>query len=223
MITYAEVVLKLLERQDELKVAKEDVERAIAQIEVIEETSNELKQSIDDYQTNMEDLKQQYEDSVQKLQNDYDSASKHQQQNMKQEIFQRFEKFKSGFSSLKANFRSALEKDIIALEEKSKDMKIASINQRTMVMVLFEDFCDALFYHRFSQCKEDTVPAMSDRFDEILEKLNFIQWDSITTHDTLPFNPTTFNGKRIELQNDTILNFKLNRYICLKDITGYGR
>ena len=103
---------------------------------------------------------------------------------------------------------------VIAIEDKSNDLKIASINQRSMVMVMFEDYCDALFYHRFSICNEDTVPAMSDDFGKILEKLNLIQWDTITSIEHLPTLPQDFSSEKVLITDDgkfPITNFKLNK------------
>ena len=213
MILYSDIILDLSERQDELQLARQDVLRAEKQINVIEETVIELGEAKDDYQVDMSELKRNYEDSVNSLQTEYDSASNSSRKEMMQEIRQRFDNFQKGFSSMRQNFHSSLDRVIIAIEDKINGLKIASVNQRSMVMVLFEDYCDALFYHRFLECKEDTVPFMSDDFDMILEKLNFLQWDTITSIQHLPTIPQVFTGRRVVIEDNEkyqITNFKRN-------------
>merc|ERR1719300_1999510 len=68
-----------------------------------------------------------------------------------------------------------------ALYAKVANLKQHSMVQRSMVMNLYQDFCDGLFYFSFTECySEHYVGTMSDDFGSMLENLKDIQWDTIT-------------------------------------------
>ena len=68
-----------------------------------------------------------------------------------------------------------------------------SMVQRSMIMNLNQDFCDGLFYVAFRECYSNNhVPTMSDDFDILLQKLNEIQWNSLTWMEYLPNYPENF-------------------------------
>ena len=67
--------------------------------------------------------------------------------------------------------------------------------QRSMVMNLYQDFCDGLFYFSFTECySEHYVGTMSDDFGSMLENLKDIQWDTITSMENLPNTPESFEN-----------------------------
>ena len=51
------------------------------------------------------------------------------------------------------------------------------MTQRSMVMNLFVDYCDAKFYHNFEICSNTDLPYLSDDFNVILKKLSDIKWN----------------------------------------------
>merc|ERR1711860_84081 len=62
-------------------------------------------------------------------------------------------------------------------------------NQRSMVMALYSDFCDANYFHAFESCGQSNkidVPSMSDNFEALMEKLSGIIWSGITSDENLP-------------------------------------
>jgi len=97
-----------------------------------------------------------------------------------------------------------MESMILSVEDKSYSMKIASMTQRSMILVLFEDYCDTKFYHGFMNCYEDEmpVPSMGESYLALLDKLNDIQWTTITDINNLPNLPQHFNRKRIFIEDD---------------------
>ena len=68
--------------------------------------------------------------------------------------------------------------------------KVASVKQHSMVMNLYEDYCNGLFYFSLTECDSDMEahPSMSSDFGTILEKLNDIAWDEITQTHTFIVN-----------------------------------
>ena len=59
------------------------------------------------------------------------------------------------------------------------------MNARSMILALYADFCDTQFYHSFTECTATQTPFMSDDFETMLQKLNEIQWDTLTSEDHL--------------------------------------
>merc|ERR1739838_813903 len=70
-----------------------------------------------------------------------------------------------------------------------------------MIMELYIDYCDAKFYHSFTDCKS-TIPLMSDKFEVLLDKLSEIKWDSITDSNNLPGIPIKFGPVKITVEDD---------------------
>ncbi len=46
------------------------------------------------------------------------------------------------------------------------------MTQRSMILSLFLDYCDAEFYNSFKSCDDQNLPYMSDELDILLDKLN---------------------------------------------------
>ena len=103
-----------------------------------------------------------------------------------------FDKFKAEFEKSSNEYVGKMNTLTGTLYSKVAQLKQASMTQRSMVMNLYQDFCDGLFYHSFSNCDEEKVPTMSDDFDTILEKLNSLSWDSADWQDDLPGTPQDF-------------------------------
>ncbi len=60
------------------------------------------------------------------------------------------------------------------------------MNLRSMLLVLYTDYCDASFYFGFIVCDDSTVPLMSDDFDVLLTKLNNLRWDILANIANVP-------------------------------------
>ena len=67
------------------------------------------------------------------------------------------------------------------------------MNQRSMILTLYTDYCDAYFYNTLKSCDESNIPSMSDSFDDLLEKLNRIEWDSVTSQGEIGGFPVKFD------------------------------
>ena len=74
------------------------------------------------------------------------------------------------------------------------------MTQRSMVMNLFVDYCDAKFYVYFEKCEISDKPSMSDDFDQILESLSDIKWE-IDSHRP-EFTPKDYKGHVAYIYDD---------------------
>ncbi len=74
----------------------------------------------------------------------------------------------------------------LGLKEKAYSLKINSLNLRSMLQVLYTDYCDATFYFGFIECDPSTIPLMSDDFDVMLSKLNNLRWDILANVQNVP-------------------------------------
>ena len=68
---FADILLNLLERKDQLEVAQNDLDRATEEVLMIEEAIEELRNSMNDYQNNMNAKQQDYENIVNDMKNQY--------------------------------------------------------------------------------------------------------------------------------------------------------
>merc|ERR1711915_163516 len=123
----------------------------------------------------------------------------------KKEIMELFNKFKEAFEESNKQYISMMNKLTDALYTKVANLKQHSMVQRSMVMNLYQDFCDGLFYFSFTDCYSGQyVGTMSDDFGTMLENLKDIQWDTITSMETLPNIPESFENVQIDLVDETM-------------------
>ena len=98
---------------------------------------------------------------------------------------QLFNNFTQAFEDSNKKYIERMNNLTAALYTKVASVKQHSMVQRSMIMNLYQDYCDGLFYFSFTDCfGNDDIPTMSDEFGTILMKLNDIQWDSITSMES---------------------------------------
>ena len=146
----------------------------------------------------------------------YQTLTEEQRQEFIRQIKERFDAYQQVFLSMKNSYRNSLEDLITSVEDKSYNLKIASMNQRSMILVLYNDYCDALYFHDFTECDQSNIPAMSDDFDTLLDKLISLEWDVLTNMGNLVPPPQKYKNVPVILQDDgefrlPIQNFKNNR------------
>ena len=125
----------------------------------------------------------------------YNEASEALKEQFKQEIMDLFNEFKEQFEESNKQYISKLNDLTTALYTKVASVKQHSMIQRSMIMNIYQDFCDGIFYFSFTECfGENYVPTMSDPFDTMLMKLKDIQWNSITSAENLPNLPERFDN-----------------------------
>ena len=117
------------------------------------------------------------------------------------EIEERFDKYSQIYADKQQEYINGIQASINSITKKLYGLKQASMNQRSMIMTLYEDFCDALFYHSFTECSAEQTPVMSDDFDILLQKLITLRWDSVVGENGL--DPVPLKFSRILLIEDT--------------------
>ena len=172
----------------DLKLAIEDVER-------IEQMLVDLQAQQEQYMEDMEERRQEYEDKCDEFAAAYDTASDANKEAYKQEIMELFDRFNEAFEASNKEYIAKMNELTASLYAKVAGVTQHSMVQRSMIMNLYQDFCDGLFYFSFTECfAGQYVPTMSDDFDTLLFKLNDIKWNSITSMESLPNFPQLFDN-----------------------------
>ena len=176
---YSDTTLTLVTKKGDFRVANSDLERATAQVKTIASSKEEIKKRSDTFNGQILVIKNDYEKESNTLLGDYKKAAEEKQQEIKAKIYQRYENLKDTFSSNKANYFDSLNLMADALEEKRIGLKLASMNHRSMMLNLFDGYCQALFYNSFKECNKNDKPLLTDNMDDLLQKLFDLSWDSI--------------------------------------------
>merc|ERR1712058_66706 len=91
----------------------------------------------------------EYQNKTDEFANAYDTASQEAKEAFKKDIMELFNKFKEAFEESNKQYISMMNKLTDALYTKVANLKQHSMVQRSMVMNLYQDFCDGLFYFSF--------------------------------------------------------------------------
>ena len=192
MVDFADNVLKWSERNDQLEVAKSDLNRTLEQVADIQKGLEDLEATQNDYQDQMSQNQQDYQNLLHELEMKYENMSIEMRHEYLQNITEKFEAFKATYANMKELKIQSLQSTIDAVLYKSYGMKETSMTQRSMIFVLYQDYCQALFYHKFEDCRSEDFPLMSDDFSSLLIKLNSLQWDAIEDINSLNPRPAPF-------------------------------
>jgi len=208
-INFAQLLMHLADLAGELEVAKFDLEIAIEQVERAKQMLEDLKVQHDEYVEWMNQHRDDYQDKCDEFADAYNDASAASKEAFKQQIIEKFEKFKLAFEESNAKYVASMNALTGALYTKVASVQQHSMVQRSMIMNLYQDYCDGLFYFSFTECdkKDGKVPTMSEDFGYLLEKLNDIQWDSITSQESLPNKPQIFTQHSIILEDQRAFGF----------------
>lgn len=189
---FGQLMLKLADLGGELEVAELDLQMATEEVSRIMDRMALLKYQHKFFVADMNKTRDEYQDETDAFADAYEDASAETKEEFKTNITILFDKFKAEFEKSSNEYVGKMNTLTGTLYSKVAQLKQASMTQRSMVMNLYQDFCDGLFYHSFSNCDEEKVPTMSDDFDTILEKLNSLSWDSADWQDDLPGTPQDF-------------------------------
>jgi len=160
---------------------------------------NDLRAQHEEYVQWNNQHRDEYQNKTDEFADAYDAASQEAKQAFKKDIMELFNKFREAFEESNNQYISMMNNLTGALYSKVASVKQHSMVQRSMIMNLYQDFCDGVFYFSFTDCyADDYVPTMSDRFDTMLIKLKNIEWDGITSMET-PGLPERFDNVRINL------------------------
>ena len=124
---------------------------------------DDLQQNHDDYINWMNQHRDDYQNKCDEAAANYDEASQAAKDAFKREIMELFNRFKEEFEKSNDQYIAMMNKLTGALYTKVASVKQHSMVQRSMIMNLYQDFCDGLFYFSFTDCyKGEYVPTMSD-------------------------------------------------------------
>jgi len=153
----------------------------------------------------------------------------------KAEMLLSFNNFQMSFDALTNSYDTQMFMLISSIHQKIYGLKEHSMNQRSMIMSLYLDFCDADFYNSFRSCQEHNMPYMSDDFDTLISKLIDIQWDSVISNAEIPGKPVEMKGTfKIDSDSETTYGGKTNYIVStlkktnqveinLRDLDEYNR
>jgi len=196
---FVDAVLQLAVFANDLKMAEEDLVRATEEVNRIEEAIDAFEQEKEDFWENREKDQQEYEDEINKMKEEYDHMTEERREEYKKTITELYNKYQQNFNAGLAAFKASIDNIIETIHNKWIGLKNASMGQRSLILILFMDYCDAKFYHSFQVCDESLSPAMSDTFDVLLKKLTEIQLDAIT--DTPDGAPIDFKNTRLTIED----------------------
>ena len=179
VVSYADIVMQLVHSKDQLATAEADILRAQEEVQNIKDAITKLGDTTNEYQDDMGQNQADYEAKVEELKANWQNATLELKHKLQTEIEERFERYNQIYSDKQQEYINAIQTGINSITKKLYGLKQASMNQRSMIMVLYEDFCDALFYHSFTECSADQTPIMADDFSVLLQKLKSLQWDLV--------------------------------------------
>ena len=162
----------------------------------------ELEATQAQYEEIVEASRKAYEDEVAELEQAFDEATAEEKKQFEDQIMALFGNFEDTLNGMQKEYNDDLGELMMSIQMKNFGLKDASMNQRSMVMALFYDACDTMFYSSFHKCDREEMPMMSDDFTVLLEALSQIKWDSLTDTSNFPVPPTNFKDLTIELMDN---------------------
>ena len=129
----------------------------------------DLQSKQEKYEQDMDKARKEYEDKVKELEKAFDEATAEEKKQFENEIMSSFNSFKDTFNILRKQYNDELGELMSSIQAKTFGLRDASMNQRSMVMKLFYDACDTMFYTSFHVCNKNELPMMSDDFASILD------------------------------------------------------
>lgn len=190
--TFAGTLLQMAERQDELEVAKDDLERAVGEVEHVNKMIEELQKQQREYMADTKAAREAYEKKTKELEDTFNKATADELKIFQTEIMNRLRVFEKAFSTQRKLYNAQLSVLIESIQSKRLGLREASMNQRSMLLPLFLDACDTMYYFSFYKCSVSDFPMLSDSFEKLLSALSDIKWTALTSTDHLPTLPTKF-------------------------------
>jgi len=212
-VDFADTMMHLADIAGELKAAEADLAIAEEQVTRVQEMLDDLIAQHDDYINSMNNRRDEYQNKTDEFAKDYDKASNATKEEFKRVIIELFKTFELEFAASNEKYIQNMNRVTEALYTKVASVKQHSMVQRSIIMNLYQDFCDGLRYFSFTECYESKkIPTMSDSFSTLLDKLSDLEWNSITSAENLPTQPTLFEEELIDMI-DKPIDDKFNQSI----------
>ena len=135
----------------------------------------------------LSDAQRSYERFVQTVENDFNSASYNQKREWKKRLERESKKINSQFDSISSANDRLLKETTTAIQLKIRLAKEMNLITRIKLMDFFTNYCDAKLYHSFKPCSDLGMPALTDSFEDILAKINNLEWDALQQYSPKGF------------------------------------
>ena len=96
-----------------------------------------------------------YEEKLNELEKAYNETTTEEKEQFEAEIMEAFDIFQDTANTLEKEYNHELGELMSSIQAKKLGLRDASMNQRSMVMNLFYDACDTMFYSSFHVCDQN--------------------------------------------------------------------
>eukprot|EP00088_Acartia_fossae_P001268 TRINITY_DN10475_c0_g1_i5.p1 TRINITY_DN10475_c0_g1~~TRINITY_DN10475_c0_g1_i5.p1 ORF type:complete len:582 (-),score=116.34 TRINITY_DN10475_c0_g1_i5:401-2050(-) len=192
-VRFSDIILRLTQENGNLAVAMKDQKKALEQIESIEKEIKDFNKMMKYFSQDKEKAQAEYEKEIEDMKNHYADITEEMRNEYKKKITASFDSFQATFESLTGKYELKLSDLITSIHQKFYGLKEESMNQRSIILTLYTDYCDAYFYNTLKECDESDIPYMSDSFDVLLRKLKQIQWNSVVAPEEIDGTPQYFD------------------------------
>ena len=142
-------------------------------------TKAEMKSIQQNSMKKLSDAQRSYENIVRTIENDFKSASTLQKREWKKQLEKESEKIRSQFDSMSSANDRLLKDTTTAIQFKIRLAKEMNLITRIKLMDFFTNYCDAKLYHSFEPCSDLKIPTLADSFEDVLAKINNLEWDAL--------------------------------------------
>ena len=199
----ADILLKLLKQKDELEISINDKERTVEEIRKIDSELEDFKTNIRKTSERKKIANRQYESDVNELFVKYTNATNSQKEYYKKKVTGSFKNLQNEIKSLESKYFIQLSSLQTSIHQKFIGLREHSMNQRLLVFDLFMNYCEVEFYNSFTSCETFDLPSISDDFDTILDKLNKLKWNTISSNSKIGGKPQEFKAKDFRIDPAT--------------------
>ena len=103
---YADTTLELVNKKGDLKLAQNDLQRAKSSVHAIKKAKEKTSEVAENFNGKILDIKDEYEDQSKQLITNYQNATSQRKQDIKNQIYGRFQAMNSTLALLRNNYFS---------------------------------------------------------------------------------------------------------------------
>ena len=164
--TLADTLLSLANVKGEMEVGENQLERTIEQVEEIKHSIENFNQSSNNYQDEMNAIQQDYQDALKRMEEQFENMTQGMKDEFMKDINERFQNYKTVYSDMKQRYTQPLQATMDAVQDKIYGLRQSSMTQRSLIAIMYKDYCDTLFYHSFEECNECLL-TQNDNFSTL--------------------------------------------------------
>ena len=135
----------------------------------------------------LSDAQRSYDNIVRTIENDFKSASTNQKREWKKQLEKESEKIRSQFDSMSSANDRLLKDATTAIQFRIRLAKEMNLITRIKLIDFFTNYCDAKLYHSFEPCSDLGFPTLTDSFEDVLTKINNLEWDALKQYSSTGF------------------------------------